>query len=470
MLVYKKIHVMLVSVVLAIGSMATKATQMYFVDQMTDKIHRSNLDGTEVEDLITEGLRKPRDIAVDVAGGKMYWTSHLEGKVKRANLDGSGAEDIVVSQQLPAGIAVDADAQKVYWSYKVGGIRRANLDGSGVEDFSSGIAVGGLALDADNVVVYGINLIAGVDAVLLAFDVQDGADDCAIIHCDFTEPTTSSWEFVRGVVNTTADRFNFSHNRYRNMDATGATNVLDLDGGVINGLWIVGNDIMGEFAEGAIHSDDADLEVMLRDNIVHNATTGQHAIEFTAAATGFAIDNRMSGDTLGTIFDPGSLRSFGNLESAVINAGSREVPFIQGRIYTLTTTTAFTSSIDAMFDVTGGAIEILSLFGDCTTVVASSPGTMTIGLNATSGMDADSDFSTSVTVDTLGVGDVIKFSGATDEGVLSIAAQQLAGQTLSWICLPGVIEQTLSSTGTGALTWYITFRVLSPAVTVVASS
>ena len=143
----------------------TDGGKMYWVETGTapGKISRANLDGTGVEALVTADCCSAESyIALDTGGGKMYWTSHLEGKVKRANLDGSGAEVIVVSQQLPAGIAVDADTQKVYWSYQVGGIRRANLDGSGVEDFSSGgIAVGGLALDADNGVLYAAETFTG---------------------------------------------------------------------------------------------------------------------------------------------------------------------------------------------------------------------------------------------------------------------------------------------------------------------
>jgi hypothetical protein len=94
---------------------------------------------------------------------------------------------------------------------------------------------------------------------------------------------------------------------------------------------------------------------------------------------------------------------------------------------------------------------------------------MVIEMDATAGAAYDSDFSTTVNVDALGEGDVVKFSNATDEGVLSIAANTAAGQTLSWFAPAGTIEQTLSSTGTGAVKWYLTYRKLDSAATVTAA-
>ena len=80
---------------------------MYWTDYWTDKIQRANLDGSNVEDLITQGLGSPGGIALDVAGGKMYWTDSGTDKIQRANLDGSNIEDLV-TQGLgsPRGIAL----------------------------------------------------------------------------------------------------------------------------------------------------------------------------------------------------------------------------------------------------------------------------------------------------------------------------------------------------------------------------
>ncbi len=129
-------------------------------------------------------------------------------------------------------------------------------------------------------------------------------------------------------------------------------------------------------------------------------------------------------------------------------------------VRTVSMTSVMTGSTDQLFTVTGGRIEIISLFGECTVVIASSPGNMTIQLDEASDPNYDRAFSTVVSINSLGLGDVIRFSNAIDIGILRLTANEGAGQTLSWFCSPGEIEQTLSSTGTGAIKWYLSYRKL----------
>ena len=125
--------------------------KMYWTDYGTDKIQRANLDGSNVQDLITSGLDRPSYIALDVAGGKMYWTDYGTDKIQRANLDGSNVQDLV-TQGLgdPVGIALDVSGGKMYWpDVGTDKIQCANLDGSNVQDLiTSGLeAPWGIALD-----------------------------------------------------------------------------------------------------------------------------------------------------------------------------------------------------------------------------------------------------------------------------------------------------------------------------------
>ena len=110
--------------------------KMYWTDRDADKIQRANLDGSNVEDLVTRGLRDPSGIALDVVGGKMYWTDRGRNKIQRANLDGSNVEDLVTrGLRDPSGIALDVVGGKMYWTdWGTDKIQRANLDGSNVED------------------------------------------------------------------------------------------------------------------------------------------------------------------------------------------------------------------------------------------------------------------------------------------------------------------------------------------------
>ena len=126
----------------------------------TAKIQRSNLDGGGGEDLVTTGLERPGDIALDVAGGKMYWTDAGTAKIQRSNLDGSGVEDLVTRDdglEGLFGIALDVSGGKMYWTDRgTAKIQRSNLDGSGVEDLvTTGLGAPlGIALDVSGGKMY----------------------------------------------------------------------------------------------------------------------------------------------------------------------------------------------------------------------------------------------------------------------------------------------------------------------------
>ena len=77
-------------------------------------------------------LEKPFGIALDVMAGKIYWAD-VGADIQRANLDGTDVEDLVTVLESPTGIAIDTIAGKIYWPD--GGtdkIQRANLDGTNI--------------------------------------------------------------------------------------------------------------------------------------------------------------------------------------------------------------------------------------------------------------------------------------------------------------------------------------------------
>ena len=111
-------------------------------------IHRSSLDGSNVEQLVIPDLRHPDKIALDIARGKIYWTDGAIASIYRSDLDGSNLETLVEGYGHPGwsgitDIALDLDAGKIYWTvwyshgdYFVYEYLRANLDGSDIENFS----------------------------------------------------------------------------------------------------------------------------------------------------------------------------------------------------------------------------------------------------------------------------------------------------------------------------------------------
>ncbi len=132
--------------------------KIYWTDFTADKIQRSDLDGSNVEDLVATGLVNPYGLALDKAGGKMYWTDYGTDKIQRANLNGSQVEDLVTTGLItPGGLALDIYGGKMYWTdLGTDKIQRANLDGSEVEDLITEILVSpnGLALDVEYNAMY----------------------------------------------------------------------------------------------------------------------------------------------------------------------------------------------------------------------------------------------------------------------------------------------------------------------------
>ena len=113
------------------------ANLMYWGDRGINKIQRANLDGSNVEDVVTGYIAW--GIALDPEVGKVYWISGGQS-VRRADLDGSNVESLVTDLVNGRHIALDLRAGKMYWTEigpvvptDDGRIRRADLDGTNVE-------------------------------------------------------------------------------------------------------------------------------------------------------------------------------------------------------------------------------------------------------------------------------------------------------------------------------------------------
>jgi hypothetical protein len=107
---------------------------MYWVTDLF-AIHRANLDGTNVQPERITGA-ETWGIAVDSQAQKLYWsTANFKGdfyRIRRSNLDGSGVQDLRNSYAI--GLGLDLIAGKMYWTqFFAYAIRRANLDGTNGE-------------------------------------------------------------------------------------------------------------------------------------------------------------------------------------------------------------------------------------------------------------------------------------------------------------------------------------------------
>jgi DNA-binding beta-propeller fold protein YncE len=109
-------------------------------------ISRSDPDGNDVEQLITDVKGGVKGIAVDEPNGRIYWTEyepHSEiGRVRCADLEGANEKTLIlIRSRTPSGIAVDPVKGRIYWIESAstpfattGMIRWADLDGADPKD------------------------------------------------------------------------------------------------------------------------------------------------------------------------------------------------------------------------------------------------------------------------------------------------------------------------------------------------
>ena len=98
-------------------------------------IRRANLDGSEVETIVSMNGSSPGGLAISDGSGEIYWTDRETGEIWRAGLDEADTESLIKTDlSLPTGIAIHLEERVFYWTDKGSDtIKRANLDGSAVE-------------------------------------------------------------------------------------------------------------------------------------------------------------------------------------------------------------------------------------------------------------------------------------------------------------------------------------------------
>ena len=123
--------------------------KVYWADRVSNKISRSNVDGSDVEDIyVFNSSSRPFTIALDVAAGDIYFASPDTKTIKRGKMDGSAAPVVIYdsadasaapnSSSNPGirdvrGIALDVAAGMIYWTDRGTGddrVVRGSMDGT----------------------------------------------------------------------------------------------------------------------------------------------------------------------------------------------------------------------------------------------------------------------------------------------------------------------------------------------------
>lgn len=107
-------------------------------------ILRSDLDGSNIE-VVVAAVGRPSSIQVDPIGKKIYWTDYVNDVVRRSNLDGTQVDDLFVvgKNNNPNSLVLDLKNGYIYWDQDgdipdQSCIKRMHLDGKQPKDIKCG--------------------------------------------------------------------------------------------------------------------------------------------------------------------------------------------------------------------------------------------------------------------------------------------------------------------------------------------
>ena len=329
-----------------------------------------------------------------------------------------------------------------------------------------------LGASGDGCTIRNIKFYTATDNIASAIIVEDGCTDFVIEDCIFTATTTDEFLDAVYIHGTLANNGVIRRNKFLGDTAENSAPQACIGFEDAHYLQIYDNLFTGDAAVAHIENKTTAANfISIHDNEFHLGAIGDAKLDTTPAITLFAT-------TTGWVYDNAIATNVANPPLAIVAADAHvrnniysevQGSYLEpGKVYTMSMTSVVSAQTDVIATVAGGAIEIISCFGQVTTVQAGDIGNLSMTLDATAAADYDADFSIVVAAANGMLGDVYTFGAITNAENAGVAqANENAGYPLSWFCPAGVLTQTTSSTGsTGTIKWYITFRVLDEGVTV----
>lgn len=161
-------------------------------------------------------------------------------------------------------------------------------------------------VDAANVVIDGLWFVCDEDQ--LEQMVRVSAAHCTIRNCVFMEGSAKQVLDYIELDNTAADHCTIYNCRFIS-EAAGAVTAIAINA-IVNELKIIDCDIQGDYSTGCIDSASAHLNCRILHNVLRNDGASDHAIEFTAAATGIiawnAVQTAVTAGGASDVIDCGS--------------------------------------------------------------------------------------------------------------------------------------------------------------------
>ncbi len=161
------------------------ADKIYF--SSVRNIHRSNLDGSNAVNLLTQKIDRPRGIAIDTDQNRIFWVDVGLGspRIIKSNLDGSKQENVIyINGTQTSDVEYDSVNRKIYWTESTR-IMRANQDGSNIEEIIS-----------TNTEIHVIKLFVQENYIYWtenAFQIQRARLDGSEIETVITTPLNTAW-------------------------------------------------------------------------------------------------------------------------------------------------------------------------------------------------------------------------------------------------------------------------------------
>ena len=126
---------------------------------------------------------------------------------------------------------------------------------------------------------------------------------------------------------------------------------------------------------------------------------------------------------------------------------------------------------DNLFTISGGPILVTHFYGLVSTIIGNNVSTCTIQ-HACTTPAADIALSTAVAIETDAAGTTYYISNAALGVFTPITAGSViqATQMLPWLLTPGTLQATFSAANTGAIRWFIVYKMLSQYSKVVAAA
>jgi PKD repeat protein len=136
--------------------------KLYIADFDAGKIFRANLDGSGLEEFRT-GIGEPDALAIDYDANQLYWDT--SSGIRRADLGEASTsqfEEFVTGQANdPDGIAIDPVNGKLYWNNYNGGVWSKNLSGTGESEIIPGGQGGASIIVVDNKIYFDEYIASG---------------------------------------------------------------------------------------------------------------------------------------------------------------------------------------------------------------------------------------------------------------------------------------------------------------------